>query len=399
MRIGRSIPPAAAPISLVDLLNGIRGLFNGQREIERFENELKEYFGVKHCFLVSSGKAALTVILEALKELSPGREEVVIPAYTCYSVPAAVIRAGLKIRLCDIDAGNLGFDCSKLASLLEKRRTLCLVPTYLYGLPCQMERIKGMARDWGTLVVEDAAQAMGSEVDGIKLGCVGDVSFFSLGRGKALSTVEGGIIITDRDDIARPLHRQVEKLPPYSLARNMMLIVHALALFLFLRPSLFWLPKSIPSLGLGKTVFDPGFDLYGMSPFQAGLAGKWGMKISRFRMARRQLVNRWQALTNAHRFFRGLTGQDSSADLIRFPVSIADESFKEKVLNESERSGLGIMGGYPASVNRIEEIAHLFHGETYPAAEKAARELVTFPVHPLITSRDAVTIEKFVKEW
>ena len=62
MRIQRTIPPAAAAIYLRDLVYGVRGLFRGRKEIERFKDELKDFYGAKHTFLVSSGKAALTII-------------------------------------------------------------------------------------------------------------------------------------------------------------------------------------------------------------------------------------------------------------------------------------------------------------------------------------------------
>ena len=88
--IQRTLPPAATPIYLKDIINGFKGLTNGQKEITRFESELKKYYKVKHCFLVSSGKAALIIILKALHELHPERNEVLIPAYTCYSVPSAI---------------------------------------------------------------------------------------------------------------------------------------------------------------------------------------------------------------------------------------------------------------------------------------------------------------------
>ncbi len=83
MRVGRTLPPAATPITFKAIVSGFRGIIRGRRELDRFESELKEYFGVEHCFLVSSGKAAFTLILLALKELRPERDEIIIPAFTC----------------------------------------------------------------------------------------------------------------------------------------------------------------------------------------------------------------------------------------------------------------------------------------------------------------------------
>src|SRR5262249_11056928 len=102
MRIRRTLPPAAALLGLGDLLHGLAGAIRSGRPAGRLEGELREHFGVRHVFLVSSGTAALALILTSLKRLS-SRREVVLPAYTCFSVPAAVERAGLAIRLVDVD--------------------------------------------------------------------------------------------------------------------------------------------------------------------------------------------------------------------------------------------------------------------------------------------------------
>ena len=92
MKIGRTIPPAAAPLCWRDLWHGIAGAFAPRRCLEAREAEIRREFGVTHVFPVSSGKAALTLTLMALKSLSK-RTDVVIPAYTCFSVPAAVLKA------------------------------------------------------------------------------------------------------------------------------------------------------------------------------------------------------------------------------------------------------------------------------------------------------------------
>src|SRR5947208_14968816 len=119
MRIGRTLPPAATPIGVREIVSGLCGIFRGRKELGRFRSELKEHFGVKHCFLVSSGKAAFTLILLALKELFPDRDEVLIPAFTCYSVPSSVVPSGRRIRLCDVRPDSFDFDFDKLSTLLS----------------------------------------------------------------------------------------------------------------------------------------------------------------------------------------------------------------------------------------------------------------------------------------
>src|SRR5208283_2741797 len=134
MRIRRVIPPTAAPVDLQSLLFGLMGVGSGTRYLKRLENEIKDYFKVKHVFLFSSGKAALAIALRALKSMTPWKDEVIIPAYTCYSVPSAIIRAGLKIALCDLDPSCLDFDYDQLEKTINDK-TLCIVPTHLFGIP------------------------------------------------------------------------------------------------------------------------------------------------------------------------------------------------------------------------------------------------------------------------
>src|SRR5258706_10556700 len=124
MRIGRTLPPAATPIDIRAVVSGICGIFRGRQELNRFESELKEPFEVEHCFLVSSGKAALTLILLALQELFPDRDEVLLPAFTCYSVPSSVVRAGLRIQLCDQRPESFDFDFARMSAMLLERADL-----------------------------------------------------------------------------------------------------------------------------------------------------------------------------------------------------------------------------------------------------------------------------------
>jgi dTDP-4-amino-4,6-dideoxygalactose transaminase len=84
---------------------------------------------VRHAFLLSSGRAALTVLLQALRR-EPGRREVVIPAYTCFSVPSAIARAGLTVRLCDVDPKTLDLDLNALVRL-DLSRVVAIVPSGL----------------------------------------------------------------------------------------------------------------------------------------------------------------------------------------------------------------------------------------------------------------------------
>ena len=428
MRIGRTLPPAATAIGLRDVISGIRGIFLNQKERDRFQSELKEHFGVRHCFLVSSGKAAFTLILLALKELLPDRDEVLIPAFTCYSVPSSVVRAGLRIRLCDQRADNFDFDFAQMsATLFEGHRplvddrpaggasrppldcrvaadssgssvnqVLAIVPTHLFGYPADVTGLRKLIRDPRITIVEDAAQAMGETIEEGNIGTLGDVSFFSLARGKAFSVVEGGVILTNRDDIALILNRFVSRLPGYGLLSILKLILMAAALMMLTHPRLFWLPRNMPFLKLGETLFETHFPILKMSSFQAGLARHWRGKLERLRNERKKNVNRWIAILEAGSNHGSNCRRGQSLGLLRFPLRISNTKKRETLLKESARMGLGVMPVYPTSINVIPELRGKIERGNFPVAESYARELVTLPTHGYVTDNDAMKLTRLI---
>jgi perosamine synthetase len=405
MNRGRVLPPAATPIGIRAIVSGVCGMLRGQKELDRFEAELRQHFGVKHCYLVSSGKAAFALILLALKELSPGRQDVLIPAFTCYSVPACVIRAGLRIRLCDLQVDSLDFDFAQLSTMFDGTARpqhvgptglLAVVPTHLFGVPSDVARLRELIQGSGVSIVEDAAQAMGVTPSRRGLGTLGDVSFFSLGRGKAFSTVEGGIILTDRDDLAEGLTKLMGGLPRYSAASVLKLILQAAALAIFIHPRLYWLPRSLPALKLGQTLFEPDFPILKMSSFQAGLAREWPRRLEKLQDVRTKNVARWMVALGASRK-RGLgflKGQ--SLSLLRFPVRLRNSETRESVLHESVRKGMGIMPVYPTSINAIPELRGKVECGAFPIAERCANELVTLPTHGYLTENDVREIGRVI---
>ena len=417
MHIHRTLPPAASPIYFRDIISGLKGLVCGQQELERFKSELKEYFSMKHCFLVSSGKTALTVVLQVLKDMNPDRDEVLIPAFTCYSVPSSIVRAGLKVKLCDIDPETLDFNFDKLSKILSQlstlnsqlsaksyellkgTRLLAIIPTHLFGLPADIGRLRNLVKDLE--IIEDSAQTMGGEWDGKKLGTLGDVSFFSLGRGKALSTVEGGIIVTNREDIAEKIKFRLQGVPAYSIIDLIKLFFKAIALTIFLHPALFWIPKSIPFLKLGETIYDPEFKMKKMSPFQAGLARDWKNKIKKFKNTRTKCSKLWLQATQVTQITQAtqstqVTQSTQLPDLIRFPIRINDQSLRNKILSQSNQNGLGIMPTYPGPINSIQELKNEFTGQDFPEAKETAHHLITLPVHSFVTENDKTRISALI---
>ena len=411
IRIKRTLPPAAVPLSAVDVLKAIRGMVCGNREVSRFEEELRDYFQTKYCFTVSSGKAALAVILMALKEMHPERDEVLIPAFTCFSVASAIVRSGLRIRLCDLEQGTFDFDRRKLSDILfaqgregkgtpevlDRERLLCVVPTHLYGIPAEVDRLRELVDDPDVVIVEDAAGAMGGVSKGRKLGCQGDVGFFSLGRGKAFCAVEGGVILTNRDDIARGIREQILSLPGAGVMDMLSHVFYAIALSLLQRPSLFWLPSAVPWLRLGETIYDPCFKMRRLSPVAAGIAAGWEDKLHQLRKARAACMNRWKNAVGEGLNLLLPPGAELP-DLVRLPFIVASEEWRDWILSQSRDHGLGLRPSYPQGIFGIDALREMFRFSPFPVAASYARRLITLPVHPYVTEADVKNMSEMISK-
>ena len=348
--------------------------------IRALEDSVRQYFGSRHVFLVSSGKAALTMTLLGLKAASP-RTEVVIPAYTCYSMPAAVISAGLRPILCDINPSTFDFDHEQLEATLNDN-TLCVVAHHLFGIASDIARVRAMCHARGIVVIEDAAQAMGVESGGRMLGTLGEVGVFSLSRGKNITCGSGGIVITDSDHIAAALRAQWPRLESPLTAESLKDFAKLVVMAIFIRPRLYWIPNALPFLRLGQTIFPKSVAVKRLSGMQAGLLHDWQHRLSQSNQKRSEMaasVSRQMSLS---------LPQGPSHPYLRLPIFAATPQGRERIHSFAQRRGLGVSLAYPTPINEIPEISHMFDGRRFPSARRVSEHLLTLPTHQWISEKD-----------
>ena len=384
MKIRRTVPPTAAPIELNDLAHGLLGLFGGKSNRNKLESEIKKQFGASHVFCLSSGKAALALILLALSDLSD-RKQVIIPAYTCFSVPSAILRAGLNIVLCDIDPATLDFDYECLERTVTDQ-TLCVIATHLFGIPSDLDRVESVCRKSGAFVVEDAAQAMGGAYKGKELGTIGDVGFYSLGRGKNITAGSGGIVATRSDGIAAALKNRYASLDETSFFEDLNNLLQVGLMSVLIRPNYFWLPAGLPFLKLGQTFFYKTFPLQKLSTKRAALLRNWRRRLMESNRVRTETaVNLYKNLLSA-----GV--RRTVVPYLRFPLLAADRETRNSIFARSQRMGLGLSLMYPSPINEIYELRDTFAGQFFPGAKRVADTLVALPTHHLLSENDKKAI-------
>lgn len=385
MKIRRTLPPTAAPLHTVDIIYGFAGLIFGKKYLDKLKKELQEYFNVKHVFLVSSGKAALTIILNALKEIDT-RREVIIPAYTCYSVPAAIIKAGLIVKLCDIEINNYDFNYKELEKKINKN-TLCVIPNNLFSIPSDVEKIKTLCSNNKSFIIEDAAQAMGGIYKNRPIGTNGDVAFFSLGRGKNITSGSGGIIITNSSEIAYAIQKDYSQLESASNFKEMINLFQLALMAIFIHPWLYWLPSRLTFLKLGETIFPTEYSINRLSGIKAGVLNNWQNNLNESKKYREINVKNFDSYIKPVRPY------------LRIPFICETVQKRDKLLSISRQKGLGINLMYPSPVNEIEEIKEQFTGEVYQKAKFISERLVTIPTHHFLKENDRVTIKKYLMSF
>jgi dTDP-4-amino-4,6-dideoxygalactose transaminase len=388
MRIGRTVPPTAAPLSGADLWHGLAGTFSRGHAVHGLEDEIRRHFGVPHVFLLSSGTAALTLTLMALRSLSQ-RTEVVIPAYTCPSVPAAVVKAGLRPVLCDIDPSTFDFDHTLLEQTLSAE-TLCVVAHHLFGIPSDVERIRLLCAARGTFVVEDAAQAMGAEAEGRALGTLGDVGIFSLGRGKNITCGSGGVIITRSDGIARAIDRRYRQIGVPTSATMVKDFIQLALMAVFIRPRLYWIPTALPFLRLGQTVYPTEIPLKRLSGMKAGLLRHWRGHLAESNRIRSETARYFSEMLPLPLSYR------RSHPYLRLPVLAAGPIERDRIHSLSRDRGLGVSVAYPTPISEIPEIRDAFDGKRFPSAQTIAERLLTIPTHHWLSAEDKRAIAECV---
>jgi len=177
-----------------------RGAFIQQRDLEEFEAHLAEYLGVRHAIGVGNATDGLIMLWRAVG-LQPG-DEVLFPSHTMVASPASVAHAGgVPVP---VDCGPDHLMDPDAAERAIGPRTRGILPVHLNGRTCDMDRIASMAERHGLLLVEDAAQALGSRYRGKPAGTFGLGSAFSFYPAKILGCLgDGGAVVTNDDDVAR----------------------------------------------------------------------------------------------------------------------------------------------------------------------------------------------------
>jgi len=326
-------------------------------EVAGFEQEFAAYCGTAECIALNSGTSALHLALLAAG-VGPGDEVITVP-FTFVASVAAVIYAGARPVLVDIDPLSFTIDPAAIEAAITPR-TKAILPVHLYGQPSDMDPIMEIAKRHGLVVIEDAAQAHGAKYKGRPVGSIGDMACFSFYPGKNLGAYgEGGAVTTSNPEYART----IRMLRDWGQDRK---YHHVLR----------------------------GYN-YRMEGFQGAILRVKLRHLERWTEARRTIVGKYNQLL-----------ADSSVERPK-EMPWARHVYHVYTLRTDDRDGLqaalnaeGIQTGihYPVPVHLQPAYADLGYAKgAFPHSERAAAEVLSLPLYPEMTDAQSEAVSRVVQ--
>ena len=369
--------------------------------VKDLEEKFKEYLGIKHVFSFNSGRSSLMAILRAL-EIKQG-DEVILQGFTCNSAVNPILALKAKPVFVDID-NTLNLEPEDLKKKITPQ-TKAIMVQHTFGCPAKLAEIRQIASEHKLLLIEDCAHSLGAKYKGQLVGTFGDVAFFSFGRDKIISSVYGGMAVTNNLALAQRIKEFQAEIKEPSFFWTLQQLLHPILMNCLILPfyNFLHLGKIILIVShwlrlLSKAVHKkekigeiPDYFPQKMPAALAVLAMHQFKKLERFNQHRQEIA----------RFYRKELGKGVSCEesvFMRYPILVADS---RATLNKAREKGIILNDGWREKAivppDTSQEKMGYFPGSC-PKAEKVAQSIVNLPTHINISSLQAKKIVAFLKE-
>ncbi|OGZ57865.1 MAG: hypothetical protein A3B96_03515 [Candidatus Spechtbacteria bacterium RIFCSPHIGHO2_02_FULL_43_15b] len=380
------------------------------------EKKFKEYLGLKYAFTFNSGRSCLYAILKTL-DIKQG-DEVFVQAFTCNAVPNPVLWAGGRPVYVDID-DSLNIDPEDLIKKISLRKSQgknlrAIIIQNTFGIPAQIDKILEIAKKHNLIVIEDCAHALGAEYSGKKLGTFGDIAFFSFGRDKVISSVWGGVVATNSDEMAAKMQKIYAGIPHPKKSWVVKQLTHPI-LFSIIIPTYYIFGKYFLGFlrvarGIGLAVSQqerrgekPDIFPAKMPDALAKIALHQFTKLEKYNEHRRR-ISKLYFLHFAKLPYVGfpsshieLPKRSEGAVYLRFNIRATNA---KEILKKAKRRHILLGDWYKNVIDPLgtdfEKLGYA--PESCPRAEKAAKESINLPTHINISEKSAIAIVKFLQK-
>ena len=405
MSIFREIPPTAGiPFHAKEIFSA----FTGKLPAGSLEDGLKECLRLDHGRITNSGTTALYLILETLKEASPKRM-VIIPSYICPLVPLAIARAGLKVKVCDITGKDFNFDPDELKRICAgSNDILAVVAAHMGGIPVDLDAVRKTAGRYGIFVIEDCAQSLGARYKDRFVGQFGDLSFFSLARGKGLTIYEGGLLAANRKEFVKSIDAAITRMVKNKPFSEALKILELFGYWAFYRPALFWFVFRLPQkfwmilrdrIKANQDYYTADFPVHNVSTFRQRVGR---LSLHRLEGAIKSQREKARYFMEALKDTEGISFvKESVGDTATYPFVTAIFDKKERrdtALAALKDRGLGASILYLYPVTKLRYLSGIVPAEDSKGGDILASRLITLSTSCYLDTKDLAAIADTLKE-
>lgn len=377
----------------------------------KFEREFGEYLGVRYAFAFNSGRSSLMAILSSLG-LGNG-DEVLLQAFTCNAVPNPIIWTGFKPVFVDCDEKTFNIDIGDLKNKITPHSRAVIVQ-HTFGLPADMEKIVEICQENNLILIEDCAHALGATHKGRKVGTFGKAAFFSFSRDKVISSVYGGMAVTNDPSIAEKIRQFQDKcgyppclwifqqllhpvlmnwliLPTYKIFGKYLLVL--LQRLHVLSKAVHWKEKRGEKPCYFPKRMPNALVILALNQFK---------KLERFNKHRKEIADfyrqEFEKLSFTDKKLSFQLPVDSSQNYLRFTLKYPKA---HEIIRKAWQNNLLIGDWYTSPIapydTKLDKIG--YNLGSCPKAEKLAKETLNLPTHINISIKDAQKIIDFLKKW
>ena len=382
-------------------------------KIRELEEEFKNYLGEKYAISFNSGRSAFLAILNSLD--LRGDDEVLLQAFTCNAVPNPIIWSGLKPVYVDCDEKTFNIDVEDLKKKITSQ-SRAVVVQHTFGLPADLDEILEICQENNLILIEDCAHSLGAEygstsspqVQGEKVGTFGRASFFSFSRDKVISSVYGGMVTTNDENLAKKIKEFQEKLDYPSNFWTFQQLLHPILMENVILPSYSIFGKYLLILFqwlhiLSKAVHwtekrgrKPGYFPKKLPNALASLALSQLKRMDKFNEYRRGIATFYYDNLKDLKLELPSEFEDRKQIFLRFTVK---HPKARQIIKEFWRKNILIGDWYDKVIAPYDTRLDMMQYKlgSCPKAEKLANETFNLPTHINISKQDAEKIISFLK--
>jgi perosamine synthetase len=389
-------------------------LWKRGKAILELENEFKKYLGVKYAFSFNSGRSSLFAILKALSEVEglKSGSEVLLQAFTCNAVPNPIIWAELEPIYVDCSKDDYNISVSDLQAKISTN-TKVLVVQHTFGLSANMDEIKAISDANNLILIEVCAHSLGAEFAGKKVGTFGKAAFFSFSRDKVISSVYGGMAVTNDDAIGKKLEELQKEFGQPSMCWTWQQIWHPILLnylilpvYNFLDLGKIFLVLSQMTHILSKAV--SWKEKRGQKPdyFPKALPGALAImalnqfsKLEKLNRQRQKIADFYYDNLKDTNFILPEKFENRKNVFLRFTVR--HKKAHDIIYEAWHKQNILLGDWYTTPIapfdTKIDDIKYV--SGSCKNAEEMAKKTLNLPTHINISQKDAERIVKFLKKW